>query len=160
MVLVEQEVFHIVEMVWLSILNLPIEQSREEIHVSSQGYALARCVHIRGAWNGTIVLCCSDRLAHKAAAVMFSDEAGQEPLDKVYDAVGELANMVGGNLKALLPGPSQLSVPAPIENSDYQDLVRDAQPQNRLAFQCDGEPFLIAIFERPVEYSEQADSRL
>jgi len=37
------------------------------------------------------------------------DEAG--PAD-VADAVGELVNMVGGNIKSLMPGPSVLSLPA------------------------------------------------
>jgi chemotaxis protein CheX len=35
------------------------------------------------------------------------------PLDDedVADAVGELANMIGGNIKGLMPGPSVLTLP-------------------------------------------------
>ncbi|QCC78154.1 chemotaxis protein CheX [Nocardioides daphniae] len=40
------------------------------------------------------------------------DPDADEPSEAdVVDAVGELVNMVGGNVKSLVPGPSQLSLP-------------------------------------------------
>ncbi len=68
-------------------------------------------VGISGAWNGVVDLTCSQRAARRAAAVMFGlDDADLGPAE-VQDAVGELANVVGGNVKALLPVPTDLSLP-------------------------------------------------
>ena len=36
---------------------------------------------------------------------------GPRPAEDVADAVGELVNMIGGNVKSLMPGPSTLSLP-------------------------------------------------
>ncbi|NIQ01639.1 MAG: chemotaxis protein CheX, partial [Nitrospinaceae bacterium] len=55
---------------------------------------------------------CPIPLARQAAAIMFQlqeDTAGPE---EIQDAFGELANITGGNIKALLPEPSYLSLPA------------------------------------------------
>ena len=42
---------------------------------------------------------------------MFGMEPDEVSADEVADAVGELTNMVGGNIKSLLPEPSLLSLP-------------------------------------------------
>jgi len=39
------------------------------------------------------------------------DSAAGTPDEDVADAVGELVNMIGGNVKSLMPGPSVLSLP-------------------------------------------------
>ena len=39
--------------------------------------------------------------------------------DDVRDVMGELANMVAGNLKSLLPRGVDLSMPSVVEGSDY-----------------------------------------
>lgn len=68
-------------------------------------------VAIAGAWNGTAALHCSSRAGRHAASAMFDladDELGD---DEIRDAVGELINVMGGNIKGLLPGPTQLSLP-------------------------------------------------
>ena len=148
MQLLEQEIFQVAEMVWMAVLNLPIERQQAVVQVTEQDPPLACCVHISGEWEGTIILCCSEALAHRAAAVMFGTESYHEPLDRVRDAVGELANMVGGNVKALLPGPSRLSLPALIENADYQRIARESRMQSCQAFSCEGEPFLVTLFEK------------
>ena len=69
-------------------------------------------ISITGAWNGTTVLTCSASAVRRAAAVMFGmteDEVGAEELT---DAIGELINVVGGNIKGILPGPTELSLPS------------------------------------------------
>ncbi len=59
-------------------------------------------VSIRGAWNGEVVLSGSRAFAVQAA----SDLLGIEPCDvsdeDARDGVSEVANVIGGNLKALI----------------------------------------------------------
>ena len=68
-------------------------------------------ISMTGAWSGRIVLICSAALARRFAARMALRDEPQVSAADVRDAVGELVNAVGGNLKALLPGPTWLALP-------------------------------------------------
>jgi len=72
------------------------------------------CVHLSGAYTGAIMLQCSSPAARDAAAALFSVSPDDVTQAEVVDAMGEIANMVGGNVKSMLPGPSTLSLPSVI----------------------------------------------
>src|SRR5688572_19054877 len=75
------------------------------------GDVLVGTVRIAGAWQGEVVLRSTTAFARRAAAIIFdAPEGGSDEENR--DALGELTNMVAGNLKALLPAPSKLSLPA------------------------------------------------
>lgn len=67
-------------------------------------------VAVTGAWVGRIALTLPPEAADLAAATMLG-VTDAEAAD-VADAVGELANMVGGNVKSLVPAPSTLGLPS------------------------------------------------
>jgi len=71
--------------------------------------AYAATVTIAGAWNGAVTLEFGDGTAEAVSARMLGSGSMTEA--DVADAVGELVNMVGGNVKSLMPGPSALSLP-------------------------------------------------
>jgi chemotaxis protein CheX len=68
-------------------------------------------VSITGGWDGHVVFGASTAAAQKAAAVLLMMDEDELAEADVADAVGELANMIGGNIKSLLPGPSALTLP-------------------------------------------------
>lgn len=71
-------------------------------------------ISIAGGWNGSLVLRVSRRLADDVAARLFATAPDATVSDTdVLDVLGELVNVVGGNVKALLPGPNTLSLPSP-----------------------------------------------
>jgi hypothetical protein len=69
----------------------------------------AGCVRFTGAWSGYLVLRCDPGFARACAAILLEDDACGD--DAICDALGELTSMVAGNLKAVLPAPTQLSLP-------------------------------------------------
>ena len=85
--------------------------------------AVSSWVEIVGPWTGTVVLTCGRSTAEALSRALLKEHAPPvlEPED-VEDALGELANVVGGNVKAVLPGPSALGLPevgsAPAAGSD------------------------------------------
>jgi hypothetical protein len=90
--------------------------------------ALSAWVDVVGPWTGSVVLTTGRQAAAELTRTLLG-EAAPEPLDHedVADAFGEIANVVGGNVKAALPGPSALGLPevgeAPaVRNPD--DVVR------------------------------------
>lgn len=73
------------------------------------GPVVHAAVEVTGAWSGRVSLALSDGAAALAARTMLG--AAEVAAADVADAVGELANMVGGNVKSLVPAPSTLGLP-------------------------------------------------
>jgi chemotaxis protein CheX len=69
-------------------------------------------VEVVGPWTGAVVLTCGRSTAEDLARCLLAEHA-PPVLDEedVADGLGELANVVGGNVKAVLPGPSVLGLP-------------------------------------------------
>jgi chemotaxis protein CheX len=66
---------------------------------------------------------------------------------QIYDALGELTNMIAGNFKSLLPQPCDLSLPVVTQGTDYAFRVLDSEVVNRLDFECEDSPFVVTIFK-------------
>lgn len=102
-------------------------------------------VTIKGDWNGKVAMELTREGAHRVTCGMLgmdpeSDETSEAD---VVDAVGELVNMVGGNVKSLVAGPHQLSLPLVAagqfaHGSDEQELVR-------LSFVWGSEPLAVTV---------------
>ncbi|MDQ6523509.1 chemotaxis protein CheX [Nocardioides sp. LHD-245] len=68
---------------------------------------------ISGGWHGVVTVELDEALARLLTGRMLALTDDETATDSdVADAVGELVNMVGGNVKSLMPGPSTLSLPA------------------------------------------------
>lgn len=130
-------------MVMESIAGVVLEPAACEI--PSDQPALTGCVHIDGAWNGAALVQCELPLARRMTAVLFDRAERDVTLEDVRDALGELTNMVGGNVKALLPAPSRLSLPTVVEGADYAVTVPGTKPAGVVSFRTGGEILVIRI---------------
>ena len=69
-------------------------------------------VDIVGPWTGSVVLTTAPDTAEELCRALLGPATPPVVDDEdVADAFGEIANVVGGNVKAALPGPSGLSLP-------------------------------------------------
>jgi chemotaxis protein CheX len=94
--------------VWTSFLanHEPLEWSPAPM---AEPEVMRAAVSIRGEWDGAVTLEMSPTAARTAARRMLTlDEVEDED---VLDALGELVNMIGGNIKSLLPSGSALGLP-------------------------------------------------
>lgn len=69
-------------------------------------------VSIHGDFTGVLRVVLSPEGASQVAGRMFDVPAGSVDPDDLFDAVGEVANMLGGNVKALLVGGHSLGLPS------------------------------------------------
>lgn len=70
-------------------------------------------VTVSGGWHGVVTIELDETAAQQLSARMLALSEDEPVADgDIADAVGELVNMVGGNVKSLMPGPSVLSLPA------------------------------------------------
>ncbi len=97
--------------------GLPELPTADDLHQARDGAALegrprlVGRVEITGEWEGAVTIDCEAELAARIAGAMFGVPGGTSEPEEIHDALGELANMAGGNLKSLLPAPSRLSLP-------------------------------------------------
>lgn len=75
------------------------------------GEILGAWVEIHGAWQGAVGVICTRDAARLAASAMLEVDAADASETDLHDAVRELANVIGGQVKALLPLPNYLSLP-------------------------------------------------
>lgn len=145
----DEQIREVTESVWTSMLGAQLAPASGRSHQpDSNARYVFGCVHISGGWEGAITIGCSTAFARRAAGTMFELTPETASLDEVRDALGELTNIVGGNIKAMLPGPSKLSLPTVTEGSDYSFHVQGSAPLREVWFECDGEPLVVSVLAR------------
>ena len=106
------------------------------------GDVLSSWVDVVGPWTGTVVLTTGRETAAGLTRALLGDHAPAQLEDEdIVDAFGEIANVVGGNVKAALPGPSALRLP------DVGDApaVRNPADLCRVDVLWRGEPLSISV---------------
>lgn len=141
--IVREELKRIVGQIWDMTLQLGIV---ENLHPGAldetEGQQLVH-IDISGAWCGRLELLFSKPLAKKVTQRMFALEQAEPKDDQLIDAIKEIANIAGGNLKCFLPEPCDLSLPA--ASLDSQKFVIPEDANLALSFRSDGEEFRLFL---------------
>jgi chemotaxis protein CheX len=151
----ENDLAEMVEQVWMSYLDpegisplIPTydENQPSEVHSS---------VSITGSWTGHVVYGCSTAAARRAAAAFLAMEPDEVSQEDLYDVLGELANIVGGNVKAMLPPGCFLSLPqvmlAPEASTRYPSTERISGVYGL----WEGEPVNVSMWHSRSEMKEE-----
>ena len=146
--LLERELCEFTQTIWWATIHLEVQRVERLLHRAARCRTLAARVRFAGAFEGALVVHCNTVLASLAAAAMFGCEPDEAGLEELQDAVGEIANMTGGNLKALLPDPSSVSLPSVTEHSDYTADTPGEQIVTQLAFDCRGDPIQVTLLRK------------
>jgi len=125
----------IAEAVFATMLNIELVRVEDPTPLDSD--LLLATVHIAGEWTGSVVLGLSPEAAAAATGAMLQVPAGETTTVDQQEVATELANMIGGNLKSVLPGPSFLSLPTIVTGHDFGVDVRDAELVEDVTCACD-----------------------
>ena len=107
----EDDLKVIAEQVWSSYLDPESTGPLVPVPAQRQAEEVSASVSVSGAWQGHVIVTCSDTASRRVAGALLGMEVDELTLADIADAVGELANIIGGNVKSLLPEPSALSLP-------------------------------------------------
>lgn len=145
----EQSIGEIVSTVWDAVLGLHVESDDNfQLTGAHPAHTYAGVVQISGAWNGAVAVQCSEQLARTAAMTMFSIPEADVTVADLEDALGELTNMTGGNIKALMPETCTLGLPVVVEGADYRFRLPGSAPVQRAAFRVGTEEVVVTVLER------------
>lgn len=115
----DQQIEGIVKEVWAAFTGISIKPAAAGCHpAAGTADVLTGTVHVDGQWRGRIQVTCAISLAAAAASAMFAKPTDGLSAEDLADALGELTNMIGGNIKSLLPSPSRISMPSVTTGSD------------------------------------------
>jgi chemotaxis protein CheX len=143
----ENDLAEMVEQVWVSYLDpegvsplIPTgdEKQPSEVHSS---------VSISGSWSGHVVYASSIEAARKAAAAFLAMEAEEVSQEDVSDVLGELANIVGGNVKGMLPAGCFLSLPQVVLAPESATKYPNAERVTGLYGVWEGEPVSVSMWQ-------------
>ena len=103
------------------------------------------CIALSGDWRGAVTVSCMEPMAKLAAASMFGMDVSEATAAEIQDAIGEVANMIGGQTKMVLGGTCALGLPIVIEGEAFEATVPHSRTVAQLHFLCDGHPVDVTI---------------
>ena len=139
------ETQQIVVDVFSSMLRMHVEllDVGEPLH----GTVITAAVHFVGSWKGALrIECTADQTFEFTKRLLGVDRPSAVDED-VCDAFGELANMIGGNLKAVLPPVVHLSMPSVIRGHDYAMKICKTMTACHLPFDSELGLFWVTLVE-------------
>jgi len=139
----DEVVRELTELVWNTVLGLEVQCVATEDPPTD----LVTSVDIDGAWRGRVTVRLSWEIARVAASQMLACPAEAASREDVKDAAGELANMIGGSVKALVPGPSALSLP----HVHVDEAASDDVAGRSICFECSGRHFTVTVTQHNQE---------
>lgn len=136
------ELSEFVLQIWTSMLVTEVDRATA---VPAACMDVTACIEISGAWNGACILQMTHEGALCAASRMFGLDESDVGESEIIDAVGELANQIGGNLKAMLPEPCQLGLPSVTEGCDIAPHLKEAREVSRVDFSWEAGPLVVIL---------------
>ncbi|SDT75826.1 chemotaxis protein CheX [Actinoplanes derwentensis] len=151
----ESDLAEMVEQVWESYLDpegiSPLIQTYDE----NQPSEVHSSVSITGSWTGYVVYASSRAAAQRAAAAFLAMGLEEVSEEDMSDTLGELANIVGGNVKAMLPPGAQLSLPQVVLAPEASARYPNTQRISGVYGLWEGEPVSISMWHSSSDNKEE-----
>lgn len=106
---------------------------------------LTAAVYLTGQWEGAVFVHCYPPQACEFAGRFVGIPPPETIDDDVRDVMGELANMVAGNLKCTLCPGIRISVPSVVDGCGYSLHVCGGHVFCQAGFHTDGGPLWITL---------------
>lgn len=107
----------LIQKCWFGSTGTPIEATdldgltnHDELYIAS--------IIFTGTSEGSLTVIMSEALAKAISAATFDSPLDAVTYDDVHDCIGELANVIAGNLKTEIFGNSELSKPLVMQGND------------------------------------------
>lgn len=135
----------IVHDVFKTMLQYDVHQSRQDY--DSRVNDVTSAIFLGGSWKGAVIVECSEKQCRVFASRLMGIPEPERMDNDVRDAMGELANMIGGNLKSVLPPGTHLSMPSVLEGSDYAYRICGSNQVVRFSFSGEAGPLWVTLVQ-------------
>jgi chemotaxis protein CheX len=138
------ELAEIVAEVWTSFLGDPPLDGSAQAGAAANRFVTG-WVSISGDWAGEVHVTTTAEAAQDIAAAMLQLDHAELGVDDISDAIGEIANVIGGSVKSMVGGAA-LSLPQVVLDVDASARP-DAERRVTSRSVWRGEPIEIALWE-------------
>jgi chemotaxis protein CheX len=138
------DIFAITQNVLETMLQVTVEPSNEQTDMLTEN-CMTGCIQISGGWKGAVLLQTSEEFASIAASKLLLVNESDVCAEDRQDTLAELTNMVGGNIKSIVPGPSNLSLPSVTSGKDFDIRLVGSSVDNRVHMNCQGQGICVVI---------------
>lgn len=103
-------------------------------------HRVVAAIRISGCTEELVVVEAPAATARLIGEIMFAADPGTLAGEEVRDAVGEVVNMIGGNVKGTYDGDSQLSLPCVCEDNGVHEPPEEGE---RIYVNVAGQPLFV-----------------
>lgn len=125
----------VIDEVWSSIVGTALEVTDSE--EALRGPTMAATVPYYGDWRGAVIVRVDAPLARIVGSRMFMIPEDELTDADVQDAVGEVCNMIGGNLRAHLSRTCELGTPTIATGTGLHVCVPDTHALARIRYRSE-----------------------
>lgn len=130
---------------WIEVTHLSIQSTALDRLTDNRDLYIASVI-FSGQSQGSLTLATGEMLARKIASMMFACEIDSVSYDDIKDSIGELVNILAGNLKTDFFGDCDLSRPLVMRGGDDIIAMLGSDVVFQKTFVSDnGEQLLIQI---------------
>jgi len=151
----ENDLAEMVAQVWESYLDPEGVSPLIPTYDENQPSEVHSSVSITGSWTGHVVYASSTTAARRAAAAFLAMEPDEVSPDDLSDVLGEIANIVGGNVKAMLPPGALLSLPQVVLAPESTTVYPNAERISGVYGMWEGEPVSVSMWASRSENKEE-----
>ena len=143
----KEEISQFVTDIWSTFLDMKVTQTNLPFRPKGQGNTLAGCVQITGEWQGSVTLYAPIEIGRKVAGIMYSLDEKEVEDQQIQDVIGEITNILTGNIKSILPAPCSISLPC-VAVTDFNLHHPGSEMVSAVNFDCEGLAFLVAMHHK------------
>lgn len=136
-----------------TMLSMQVGMSDIQAVPALNGERIVGTVSFAGEVMGNIGLHLQSSFGRTIAAAMLGmDESEIEADEEVFDVIGEVSNMIGGDLKSRFCDagfPCQLSIPSITSGKDFKVESKGWVRSEKFLFLCQEQALIVEIFIKP-----------
>ena len=135
--------------VFATMLSMRLDVLKPEEEINFDGEKVVGTVNLVGTLNGAVLIHVNDVFAKAMTASMLGIKADQvRSVANIDDAIGELTNMLGGNLKSRLSDYGfrcTLSIPSVTRGKDFSIQIMEGTRKERFVFRYQQNNLLVEV---------------
>jgi CheY-specific phosphatase CheX len=144
------ELARILDHVWSSVLGLQLKQKHEKPDKIRYDHMISGLISYKGSTKGALIMNCPLKLAKQVAAIMFETDETNLDISETIDAIGEIVNVMAGNVRKLFDESCYLSLPEVAEGYDYHHSLPRSKVITSVSFECECQPVTVTLLKECV----------
>jgi len=137
-----------------TMLSMDLELTDEAAQEDVDGERIVGSVGFAGKAVGSVSIQVNEVFARSITAAMLGMEEDEIDGDEeIHDVIGELSNMVGGDLKSRLCDGGfvcELTIPSITRGRDFRTEIKGWERHERIVFRCQEQAALVDVYIKTV----------